>query len=147
MAVPVGGRVAFVNDDEIHHNVFSLSDTADFDSGIYGQGGAYGQKFSKPGPVEILCNIHANMNAYIYVVDSPYFAVASGNGRFRIPNLMPGRYRLQAWHKNAVKVIEKTVAVHADRPNMVHLAIGGDRPPRGPAPDKYGQPRQEHIGY
>jgi plastocyanin len=147
LAVPVGGKVDFVNDDEIHHNVFSLSNARDFDSGIYGKGGVHVETFKKPGPVELLCNIHASMNAYIYVVDSPYYTVARGNGAFRIPNLPPGRYRLSAWHRDAAKTVNQDITVGPTELAPIVVSVDGDRPPRGPAPDKYGHPRQHHIGY
>ena len=147
VAVPVGGRIAFVNDDDIHHNVFSAAEPNDFDSGLYGKGGSFGQVFNKPGPVEILCNIHANMGGYVYVVDSPYYAVANSSGRFQIQNVPTGRYRLEAWHEASTKTAVQTVTVEADNAAPVLVTVAGDKAPRGPTPDKYGHPRQEHIGY
>lgn len=147
VAVPVGGRVAFVNDDEIHHNVFSSTKPNDFDSGLYGKGGAFGQVFDKAGPVEILCNIHASMNAYVYVVESPYYAVANGSGAFRIPNVPPGRYQLEAWNEGSSGTVSQKIQVGPSGAPAVVVSMAGDKGSRGPAPDKYGRPRQEHIGY
>jgi plastocyanin len=84
LAVPVGTKVDFRNDDSIFHNVFSLTKPNDFDTGLYKQGGTYSQVFKKPGPVQLLCNIHSSMIAYVYVVDSPYYTQADGAGAFTI---------------------------------------------------------------
>src|SRR5436190_1933663 len=41
LAVPVGTKVDFRNEDTIYHNVFSLTKPNDFDTGLYKQGGSY----------------------------------------------------------------------------------------------------------
>lgn len=146
LAIPRGGSVQFVNDDEIHHNVFSATKPNEFDSGLYRRGGSYSQQFRTAGPVEILCNIHATMSAYVYVVDSPYYAVAGQAGRFRITDVPPGRYRLEAWNEAASGTAAQIISV-GEHSAPVLVAVAGDRGTRGPAPDKYGRPRQEHIGY
>src|SRR5258708_21222420 len=76
LAVPVGTTVFFRNDDEIYHNVFSLSHPNQFDLRLYAAWGSPNTTFTEPGPVNLLCNIHCSMSAYVYVVDSPYYAQA-----------------------------------------------------------------------
>ena len=61
LAIAVGESVAFLNDDPYFHNVFSLSPGHRFDAGLYESGRSYVKTFTKPGPVELLCNIHASM--------------------------------------------------------------------------------------
>jgi hypothetical protein len=48
-------------------------------------------------PVE--CNVHGWMHAYIGVTDNPYFAVSGDDGSFKIGNLPPGTYAIEAWHE------------------------------------------------
>ena len=45
------------------------------------------------------CDVHGWMNAYVGVLDHPYFAVTKTDGMFSIPNLPPGTYTLAAWHE------------------------------------------------
>src|SRR6185503_12888178 len=92
LAIPVGETVVFRNDDPYFHNVFSLSPGQGFDAGLYDSGRSYEKTFTKPGLVELLCNIHASMSAYLYVVDSPYYAQPRPSGTFAIRNVLPGRY-------------------------------------------------------
>ena len=40
-----------------------------------------------------------SLEAYIGAVDHPYFAVTGEDGSFRIENLPPGTYVLEAWHE------------------------------------------------
>ena len=71
LAVPVGTSVQFRNDDRIYHNVFSIAKPNEFDGGIRATGATYVKTFSQPGVVQLLCNIHATMSAFVVVVDSP----------------------------------------------------------------------------
>ena len=68
LAVPVGSTVAFPNFDTIYHNVFSRSEAAPFDLGIYSNGQSRELTFDKDGIVRLGCNLHSNMSAYVVVV-------------------------------------------------------------------------------
>ena len=61
VAVPVGSSLLFRNEDEIAHNVFSLSKPVPFDTGLYKAGNDKTQEFDKPGAIQLLCNIHTQM--------------------------------------------------------------------------------------
>jgi hypothetical protein len=49
--------------------------------------------------VPLKCDVHAWMNAWIGVVEHPYFAVTGGDGTFSLANLPAGTYTLEAWHE------------------------------------------------
>ena len=69
----VGSTVAFPNLDRIYHNVFSLSEIAPFDLGLYRNGASRSLAFPRPGIVRIYCNIHPSMSAFLVVVNSDAF--------------------------------------------------------------------------
>ena len=143
--VPVGTEVEFRNDDDLFHDVFSLSRPNDFDLGLYKGGTQRPKKFDSPGPVQLLCNIHASMQAWVYVVDSPWFDQADANGAFSIRGVPPGSYVLKAWHASSSKVTELPLRVEPDAA-PVEVAVGGGH--TAPfVPDKYGKPRQVQLGY
>jgi plastocyanin len=147
LAVPVGTKVDFRNDDAIFHNVFSLTRPNDFDTGLYKQGASYEQTFRKPGPVQLLCNIHSSMLGYVYVVDSPWYAQADATGAFTIRGVPPGEYEIEAWHEASSKTTKQKLTVAADGVRGLELRVGGDRRPPAFVPDKSGKPRQSHLGY
>jgi plastocyanin len=147
LAVPLGTTVEFRNEDRIYHNVFSIAKPNDFDAGIRKAGATYTRTFTHPGAVEILCNIHSTMNAYVYVVDSPLYAKAQASGAFSIRGVPPGRYELAAWHEAASSVARKTIVVGSEGARDVTVRVGGDRRPGPFIPDKYGQKRQPQLGY
>src|SRR3954470_6189504 len=99
LAIPVGTKVSFRNDDPIFHNIFSLSKPNDFDTGLYKQGATYQQTFKHTGVVQILCNIHSSMLGAIVVVDTPYYAQSEESGAFSIKGVPPGEYELNVWHE------------------------------------------------
>ena len=49
--------------------------------------------------VPVRCDVHGWMQAYIGVVDHPYFAVSGSNGSFSIPDVPAGSYTMTAWHE------------------------------------------------
>jgi hypothetical protein len=49
--------------------------------------------------------------AYIGVVDHPYHAVTGEDGAYRIENLPPGTYVIEAWHERTAQTQTVTVAV------------------------------------
>ena len=95
LAVPVGSTVSFPNDDEIFHNVFSLSGPQPFDLGLYRGGTTRQRQFTRPGTYRVFCNIHPHMTAVIVVVPTPYTTTVAPDGRF-VLDLPPGRYRVTA---------------------------------------------------
>jgi plastocyanin len=101
LAVQVGTTVVFPNNDRVFHNVFSFHHGTVFDLGLYPVGSSKTVRFDKPGVSRIFCNIHPNMAAYIYVVDSPYFAVTDEAGGFSLTPPAAPRYTYRAWRPGA----------------------------------------------
>ncbi|RPH72305.1 MAG: hypothetical protein EHM78_03655 [Myxococcaceae bacterium] len=147
LAVPVGATVHFRNDDEVFHNVFSLSRPNDFDLGLYRSGEARDRTFRTPGPVNLLCNIHTSMVAYVYVVDSPYYAQADDRGSWTVKNVPLGEYQVHAWHESSLEPVRRAVSVQAETVTAPRLTANSDRPPMTFVPDKAGKPRQTQLGY
>ena len=129
LPILVGATVDFPNNDKVDHNVFSMSRTKKFNLGSYTAGESKSVVFDKPGIVELRCDVHAEMAAYILVMKNPYFAVTDKQGQFEIPDsshleqtgltgvkdLPPGKYFIKSWHqklksqKQAVVVPENGV--------------------------------------
>ncbi len=110
LGLPVGTSVAFPNDDDIFHNVFSLSPGHAFDLGLYRAGASKSRTFASPGLVRVFCNIHPQMTALIVSVATPWVVAAGADGAWRL-DLPPGRYRVTAVSERAAPVMaEVTVA-------------------------------------
>lgn len=99
LPVVVGTKVAFPNSDEVRHNVFSPSPVKRFNLGTYPRGVNKHVVFDKPGVVELLCNVHAEMSAYIVVTETPYLAQATPDGSYALKNVPAGTYVVSAWRE------------------------------------------------
>jgi plastocyanin len=112
LPMPVGATVQFPNNDKVDHNVFSMSRTK-FNLGSYKPGEIKTILFDKAGIVELRCDVHAEMSAYILVMKNPYWAITDAQGKFEIPdidylkqqgvseveNLPSGKYFIKTWHE------------------------------------------------
>jgi plastocyanin len=107
LPVMVGTTVEWPNDDPIFHNVYSKSDAASFDLGLYKKGDPpHRYTFDKPGEVDVFCSIHERMNCIVLVLENPYFAVSDAHGHYSITNVPPGKYTLVAWQERLPKDIK-----------------------------------------
>lgn len=97
LAIRVNTQVRFPNSDDVRHHVYSFSPAKKFELRLYHGMTAEPVLFDKPGTVVLGCNIHDSMVAYIYVVETEYFAVADAQGKISI--VAPaGKYQLQVYH-------------------------------------------------
>jgi len=111
-AVLVGTSVAFPNNDNVRHHVYSFSPAKRFELPLYAGVPAQPVLFDKPGVVVLGCNIHDWMIGYIYVSESPYFAKTGKDGKALLTELPPKAYLVRVWHpqmKAAEETTQKTI--------------------------------------
>src|SRR5215469_1497433 len=85
LPVVAGTTVEWPNNDDIFHNVFSVSDAKQFDLDLYkGNPPEKRVVFDKPGRVDVYCSIHQNMHCVVYVLENPFFSVTDERGKFNI---------------------------------------------------------------
>lgn len=101
-----GTTVEFHNSDDLKHNVFGVG-IEDFDLGVWGVGAEKPYTFNKLGDTAILCNVHPEMEAYVFVVQNPYFALTDAEGKYKIKDVPKGKYTLKAWHDRLKSKSEK----------------------------------------
>jgi plastocyanin len=139
LAVPPGSTVAFPNFDGFYHNVFSSSSTQPFDIGLYKDGKSRDMKFDKTGLIRLGCNVHANMAAFIFVIDAPNYVPVDGAKPFNFRSLEPGKYKARVWTERSAEPIETEIKLK-DGVNTITFDVKGDAE-RGPSNDKFGNPR------
>jgi hypothetical protein len=110
--------VAFPNSDEIRHNVYSPEHKNKpgppaFNLGTYPQHETKYHVFDTPGVTTLLCNVHAEMSAYVVAAETPYFAVTGKDGKFTLKNVPPGQYTILVWHER-LKDFTKPANVRVD---------------------------------
>jgi plastocyanin len=116
MVVQVGTTVEFLNSDAVGHNVYwpSISGNKKLahNLGTWPKGEKKSFQFNDVGVASLLCNVHPEMNGYIVVSPTPYFAVTDKSGNYEIKNVPPGKYTLKTWSEDG-KVTTQAVEVGA----------------------------------
>ena len=131
--------IEFPNRDPFKHHLYSFSPAKTFEIKLYAGKPVKPIVFDKSGEVALGCNIHDWMEAYVLVVDSPYFAKTGGNGHAVIANVPPGRYRLRLWHPRQKKELPSreievgAVATKLDSIMDVAPRIAKPKPPLDPS--------------
>ncbi|MCC7055201.1 MAG: hypothetical protein IT355_18145 [Gemmatimonadaceae bacterium] len=120
-----GGTVAFPNQDPYSHNVFSNTEPVTFDLGLYRRGATRSASFGRGGIYPIYCNIHARMVSYVIALSTPYVAHADDAGRFTLPDVPVGTYRLHVWHERAARASQDLVVTAAGASARVELDARG----------------------
>lgn len=123
LPVLVGTTVDFLNSDEVAHNVFTPDKSADkFNLGTWPTGEirsyTFEKRCDKVCDAVMLCNVHPEMEAFILIMQNPYFAQADKDGNVLIKNVPAGEYSLNLWHPKK-KSTPQTIVVPKD--SSVHV--------------------------
>ncbi len=122
--VQVGTAINFPNRDTIRHHVYSFSPPKPFEIKLYVGTPVAPVVFDKPGEVVLGCNIHDHMLAYVYVVETPWFAKTGPDGRARIEGVPAGEYEVRVWHfAQATPIAPVALRVPAEGPAPVGFAV------------------------
>ncbi len=103
LVIPEGTAVNFPNNDNTQHHVYSFSSAKPFNIELYAGEPEKPITFDTAGIVELGCNIHDTMQAFIVVVDTPHVARsgAAGIARLEVPDRLlgiNGKLEVQIWH-------------------------------------------------
>lgn len=101
LPVVAGTTVDFLNSDNVLHNVYSPDQcTGKFNLGSWPKGQTKSFTFKEPGcTATMLCNVHPEMEGFIVVLETPYFAVSDKDGAYVIKDVPAGKYTLKIWHE------------------------------------------------
>lgn len=94
-------KLQIINSDPTLHNVHAFSkNSPEFNLGMPLQGMKLEKTFSNPEVmVKMKCDVHPWMTAYIGVLNHSFFSVTNEHGIFKIENVPPGEYTIEAWHE------------------------------------------------
>lgn len=98
LIVTEGQTIDMPNDDNVAHNVFSMSPTKQFKLGIYPTGQSRSVTFEKAGVIDLFCSIHRHMHAVIIVTPSGHYAETEVGKGYKVADLPDGEYTVKAWN-------------------------------------------------
>ncbi|RMG31905.1 MAG: hypothetical protein D6730_00700 [Bacteroidetes bacterium] len=123
VVVPVNKALTVVNNDKTLHNVRTVAFMNDVFNKVqvYIPGSPAPKDqvtFTEPEVVEMVCDVHGWMKAYIHVVDHPYYEVTNEHGDFELTEVPAGTYTLKVWHES---LGEKTQEVKVEDGQTVEV--------------------------
>jgi plastocyanin len=99
-AVRVNEPVEILNSDPVAHNINASQRIYTLFNILQPQQNMRAtQTFDKPGLVNLKCNVHDWMQAYVHVFAHPYHEVTGNDGKFRFENVPPGRHDIAVWQE------------------------------------------------
>jgi len=108
LAFPAGSTVEIKNPDGILHNIHSYSEKNDpFNMAQPKFKKTLTVTIEKPEIIPVKCDVHAWMSGWFFVAESPYFSVTDNEGSFKLADVPPGEYMLEAWHEKLGKQSRK----------------------------------------
>lgn len=96
-----GSSLRIINRDTVQQDIRVIQGGL----GIYsislfpcGRGQSVFHVLPRVGFVEVVCHGHDRVNAWVVVLDNPYFAITDEDGSYIITDIPPGTYQVTAWH-------------------------------------------------
>jgi plastocyanin len=127
LALQTDQKLVVKNSDPILHNVHATpapdSGNKERNDAQLPNGPDLTFTFSKPESfLKFKCDVHQWMFAWVSIFDHPYFAVSGKDGSFKIANVPPGKYKLQAAHRKAGTVTQD-IEVKEGEPAKVDFTL------------------------
>jgi len=122
--VQTGASINFPNRDTVRHHVYSFSPAKSFEIKLYVGSPPEPVVFDKPGDVVLGCNIHDNMYAFVYVVNTPFFAKTDASGNAIIDGMPAGEFDFAIWHfAQSAPVPAKFIRLRSDERLSTKMSI------------------------
>ena len=101
VAIHQDQTLEFKSSDAANHNVNLHAFTNLAMNQIMAPGGTVEKRLvAERRPIQLTCDIHPWMKAYIMVFDHPFFAVTGDDGSFEIRGVPPGEQKLVIWQES-----------------------------------------------
>jgi len=125
-AVMAGQEIEYRNSDPVTHNIRSNARRNPSFNSVFGPKMGSKSKLDLPEQaIQLKCDIHFWMSAYVHVLPHPFFAVTGDDGAFIISGVPPGSYKLSAWHES-LKTPAQSITLSAGEVKEVDFTVSGD---------------------
>lgn len=126
LVIPTGSAVEFPNRDTTQHHVYSFSPAKTFELELYMGQPEAPVIFDQPGIVELGCNIHDRMQAFVLVLDHSAHARtdAVGTATLALPDGASEPVTLNVWHARLPDATQaRTFSVAPGEPARITLEL------------------------
>jgi hypothetical protein len=98
-AITVGSTVVAQNSDDIWHSTHYYGQPMNDNPALPARGALHKTRARRPGFVNVKCDKHGWMQAFIRVDPHPFHAVSDPDGQFKISGVPAGEYQLDVFHE------------------------------------------------
>ncbi len=117
-----GNKFVERNDDPIFHNIHTyLNGRTMYNIGLPEKGSSVTKPLIRTGIIEVTCDSHPWMHAFVYVTENPYAGVTNEKGEFSLKDIPPGTYIVEAWHEALGKIKVANVKVESGKVTKIKL--------------------------
>jgi plastocyanin len=129
--VQTGQRLVVKNSDPTLHNVHIQTDPKTGNKGSNQVQAPKGRDIVKTFDhpeifVRFKCDVHPWMFAWAAVMEHPFFSVSAEDGTFRIANVPPGKYVIEAIHRKAGRQTREITVGDQDQTANFVMKAGGE---------------------
>jgi len=101
LAFQINQDFEIVNEDQTSHNIHPLpSSNREWNKSQPPGAPPIEDKYARAEFIPVKCNIHPWMKGTLAVMKNSHYSITSGDGEFKLPNLLPGNYTVTAWHES-----------------------------------------------
>lgn len=125
--VTVGSSVEFLNSDKVSHNVHTYPKKNEPMNKTIPAGGKEAQKAELADQIEVKCDIHPWMNAWLVVTDTPHFAVTRPDGSFAVEGVPPGKHKVEIWHEKLGRGTGEVTVKEDGTADALNLTMGAKK--------------------
>ena len=123
LLVPAGATVDIKNSDGILHNIHTYSEkNPAFNTAQPKFKKVISKTFSQPEIIQVTCDVHDWMTAWIVVQDHPYYALTDATGAFQLTGVPAGEYELKIWHEELGEQ-SRSLTVTADQEASIEITL------------------------
>lgn len=123
------GKLTSVNSDPIAHNIHtyaiigkakkSMTNISQPNQGSKVTKTITFKRRMRSNGLKVECDQHDFMHSFVFVAKNPYYAVVADDGTYTIKDILPGRYKVKAWHGYLKDPRAKQVTVKAGKTKRV----------------------------
>jgi len=125
MLVPKGNDLTMVSSDPILHNIH-MTGVQLYNIPFPIANHPVKRPFQRDGETDLKCDAgHVWMNSVVMTVESPYYAITDEHGNFKLTDVPPGTYTIEAWHENW-QITRQESVMDVDSHQMVNRPIFAD---------------------
>ncbi len=130
--IPKGATIKYLNSDKVSHNVHTEAVRNTPMNKMVAPGANESQVLNANEQIQVKCDVHPWMNAWMFVTDEPYTTTTAADGSFSLAGVPPGEHKVELWHETLGTKKKLKITVNQDGScEPLNVTMGKSKPRRG----------------